>query len=106
MMNHLRFEQADDGLGQRIVLGVAGGANWGIDTLVSHTFGVAGREVLASSITMVNQPLPMFSYSQSLFQSVQYQCCFHRRRYTPTYDTTCINIDNERNIDKARPGSE
>jgi len=55
---------------------------------------------------MVNQPLFVFSCLQSLLQSVQHQCRSHLRCYTSTHDTASINIDNERNLNEARPSSD
>ena len=41
-----RLEQTDDGLGERVVVGVADAAHRGLDSSLEQAFGVADRDVL------------------------------------------------------------
>ena len=54
-VDHLRFEQTIDGLGQGVVVAVADATDRGLDTGFGQALGVADGNVLAPPIAMVNE---------------------------------------------------
>ena len=50
--------EADDRLGERIVIAVSSGSDRGDDPVFGETFGVADRQVLHSPIRVVDQWMP------------------------------------------------
>jgi hypothetical protein len=46
--DHLGLEQADDGLGESIVIGIVDAADRGFDASIRQALGVADRDVLAA----------------------------------------------------------
>ena len=73
-VDHLGLEQAVDGLGEGVVIGVADAADRGLDLGLGKTVGVAQREVLRPAVRMVHKlaadrpPLV-----QRLFQGIQHE---------------------------------
>jgi hypothetical protein len=56
-MDHLDFEQTLDRLGEGIVIAVSSTADGGRNANFSETFGIANRNFLAPSVTMVHEPM-------------------------------------------------
>ena len=52
----VRFEQTDDRLGHRVVVGVPDRPNRGLRAGLGEPFGVADRGVLGTSVRMMNEP--------------------------------------------------
>ena len=55
LTNHLGLVQADDRLGQRIVVGIADAAHRRLNPGLSQTLGVANRQVLGATVAVMHQ---------------------------------------------------
>ena len=55
-MDHLGLVEAVDGLGQRVVVGIADAADGRFDPCFGEALGVADGNVLGSPVAMMNQP--------------------------------------------------
>jgi len=64
------------------------------------------ESTLTAAVAMMNQALRPGSRPQRLFQCVQNQIRTQRIGNAPTDDATSKDIDDERDIDKARPGCD
>jgi hypothetical protein len=51
-MNHFRLEQANDGLGQRVVVRITATADGRFDARVGEAFGVPNGQILNGAWTM------------------------------------------------------
>ena len=56
-VDHFGFVEADDGLGQRVVVGVANAADRGLDAGVGEPLGAADRQVLPRSLWWIRPRL-------------------------------------------------
>lgn len=56
LTNHLGLVQADDGLGQRIVIGIPDVAHRRLDSGLGETLGVANRQVLGATVAVTRAP--------------------------------------------------
>jgi hypothetical protein len=54
--NHLGFEEADDGFGERLVVRIPETADGGREAGVGQSIGVAHREVLRAAIALMHEP--------------------------------------------------
>ena len=55
MADHLGLVEADDRLGQGVVVGVAAAADRGLDAGLGEALGVADREVLDAAVAVVDE---------------------------------------------------
>jgi hypothetical protein len=71
--DELSLEEPDDGLGQRVVVGVTAAAHRWFDACESQSLGVVDREVLHASVAVVDQPLRGLgqTFGDRLFEGVE-----------------------------------
>ncbi len=74
-VDHFCFVEAVDCLGQGIFIAVTNAADGWLDASFRQSFGVFDREILATAITMVDQPatVNLSAIMQSLLQSIQHK---------------------------------
>ena len=80
------LEQADDGLGQGVVVRVADTAHRGLDTRLEESFRVTDREVLHAAIAVVDEPVALRSRLQSLLEGIQRQVAAQGSSSAPAHD--------------------
>ena len=64
LTNHLGLVQADDELGQGIVIGIPDAAHRRLDPGLSQTLGVANRQVLGAMVAVVHQSAPIVVFDR------------------------------------------
>src|ERR1700730_10234354 len=107
-VDHLGLVEAVDGLGQRVVVAVADAAHGRLDTSFGQALGVLDRDVLATSIAVMNKPSTMqrAPVMQSLFESIEHEAGMCRSRNPPADDAPGEGIDDKGDVDEARPGRD
>jgi hypothetical protein len=73
MVDDLGLIQADDGLGEGVVVAVTFAADGSGDTCLFQSLAVANGEVLVSAVAVDDQPLVSFPGVQCLFQCIKYE---------------------------------
>ena len=104
MVNDFGLVQADDGLGQRVVVGIPDAAYRRLDAGLRQPLGVANRQMLRAPAAVMDDALRPGSRPQRLRQRVQDQFGVHRARHAPADDAAGEDIDHEGRVDEAGPG--
>src|ERR1700692_186136 len=88
--NHLRLEQADHRLGQRVIVRVAATADGGLDAGLRQTVGVAHGEILTAAIAVMDQVADVLPTAlvDRLVQGVEHEVGPERRRHAPPDDAS------------------
>src|ERR1700730_12718444 len=105
-MDDLGLVETVDGLGQSIVVAVADATHRGLDTSFDQALGVFDRDVLAASVAVMHEPAAMEGppIMQSLLQGVEHEVGVRRSGRAPANEAPRVRIDDEGDIDEARPG--
>ena len=102
--NGLSFEQADNRLGQRIVIAVIDAADGRFQPGIDQPLCVLDRYVLRPASRMMDQLLSRPARMDCLFERIQNKlrvlCC----RCLPTHDAVCKGIDDKSHVDEPMPG--
>ncbi len=69
--NHLGLEQADDGLGERVVVRIADASNRAFEACCGEPLGVANADVLNAGVAMVDELVVVRSQRFSLASSLR-----------------------------------
>src|SRR5690349_14391770 len=71
--DHLGLEQADNGFGEGIIVGVADAADRWLNACCGQSLSVADRDVLAATVAMMHQALSMKGTTlvERLFESIE-----------------------------------
>ena len=67
---------------------------------------ITDREILATSVAMVDQISAIFAGPQGLFQCIQNEFCLHRCRNTPANDAAGIHVNDKSHINKPGPSGD
>ena len=69
----------DDAFGERVVIGIADTADRGVDACLGQPLGVADRQVLAASVTIMDQLLRLArrALADGLVQGVEHEAGCH-----------------------------
>ena len=103
----LGLEQADDGLGEGVVVAVADAADRGLDPGLEQAFRVPNAEVLPTPVAMMGQAaLRRAAVMQGLFQGIEDKARMRRPRDPPADDAAGEDVDDEGGIDEALPGRD
>ena len=107
-LDDLGLEQADDAFGEGVVVGIPDAADGGIDAGFGEPVGVSDRQVLAASITVMDQfvSLGRHPLTDGLVQGIQDETGCHRGRDTPANDLAGENVDDEGHVDHALPARD
>jgi len=107
-MDHFRFEQTVDGLGQGVIVAVALAAYRRINAGFAQAFGVAHGNVLRASVGVVNQVLRIARLTgvKGLLQGVEHEVGGHGAADAPAHDTPGEHVDNKGHIQPALPGRD
>ena len=106
--DQLGLVQAVDGLGQRVVIGAADGADRGLDPGFGEPLGEPDRRVLRPAIRMVDN---IFESNRPSRWRVQMACSMASSTIEvaiveaapPAQDPPGVGVDDERDVDPARP---
>lgn len=87
-VDHLRFEQAIDGLRQSVVVAVSDTADRRFDTGFGQTFSVADRDILYAPITVMHEAIPLgrAAIVRGLLQGIEHEAGLCRARHAPADD--------------------
>ena len=96
----LGLEEPDDALRERVVVRVADRPDRGLDPRLGEPFGVANRQVLRSTIAVVDEFVAARARVKSLFQGVEGQVAPQRAGDAPTDDGPREDVDDERDVDE------
>lgn len=107
-MDHLGLVQTVDGLGQRIVVGVADAAHRRFQAGLDETLGVANRHVLGPPVAVMYRPIRAnrLARVQRLLQRVEHEVSPRRRRSAPPDDPAREDINDEGHVDEALPSGD
>jgi len=94
-VDHLRLEEADDRLGQSVIVAVPRATHRGLDACLGKSLGVADGEILNAAVAMLDELLItlLFPLADGLLESVQSKVAPERARYSPVHDPAAICID-------------
>src|SRR5688500_3758867 len=85
-VDDLGLVELDDGLGERVVVRVTDAAHRRLSARLSQPLRVANRQVLATSIAVMDDALDIGTRPQRLLQGIQDQLGAHRACYAPAND--------------------
>ena len=107
-MDHLGLEQADDRLGESIIVRFPDAADGGFDSCLGEALGVADADVLRPAVGMADETAAGEGAAlvQSLLQGIEHEVRPGRARYAPADDPAGKNVDDEGRIDEAAPGRD
>lgn len=99
------FERSDGGFGQRVVQGVADGADGGIDTFVDEPVGECHRRVLSTGIAVGDQaPQSGVAFGgageERVLDGIEDQVGGHRCGGAPAHDPATERVDDKGNVDE------
>ncbi len=102
-MDHLRFVQSVDGLGQGVVVAVTPAADRRLDTGLCKPLHLADGDILRSSVGVMNQLIGSRRLTgvQSLLQGIQHEVCGHGRADAPAHDTLGEHVDHKGHVQPA-----
>lgn len=97
LVDHLGFEEANDALGQCIIVGVAHGSDREIDVSFSQPLGILYRQVLRSAVRVVNQVFVIrrFPLPDSLLKRIRCPAGDLARQICREGSTNCVFMDVE-----------
>src|SRR5271166_111865 len=102
-VNDLRLVQPDERFGQRVVVRIAHATHGRLGSRFGQSLGVANRQILATPVAVMHDPLDSGTRPQRLLQRVQDQFGMHRARHPPADDAPGEYIDHERDVNEAGP---
>src|SRR6266851_696789 len=105
-VNKLGLVKSNDRLGKCVVVRIAHAAYRRLDSRFGQSLGVANRQILATAIAVMHDPLDSGARPQRLLQRVQNQFGVHRPRHPPADDAPSEYIDHERDVNEACPRRE
>jgi len=106
-VNHLRLEEADDRLGQCVVVAIALAAYGRFDPGLGKPLGVTDGEVLNPTVAMMYEPLIslLLPLADGLLEGIKGEVAPERTRYAPAHDPAAACIDYKGHVDKTLLGS-
>src|SRR5216683_6052990 len=105
-VNKLGLVKSNDRLGKCVVVRIAHAAYRRLDSRFGQSLGVANRQILATAIAVMHDPLDSGARPQRLLQRVQDQFGVHRARHAPADDAPGEHIDHKRDVNEACPRRE
>lgn len=105
-LDHLRHEEADRALGERVVVRDADAPDRRLDLRFDQSLCVPERKALRSSIAVMNDTFDIVALVDRLLESIQREVRGERRRCTPTDDSTREDVDDEGNVDESSRGRD
>ncbi len=107
-MDHLRFVEAVDRLGQSVVVAVSNAANRWLYPGFGEALGVLDRHVLRSAVAMMDEAAPMGRPvgMESLLQGIEDEAGMRRSTRPPPHDPPGVGVYDEGDVDEARPGRD
>ena len=107
-MDHLGLEQAVDGFGKSIVVGITDAADRGFDACLGEPFRVAKREVLPPAIRVVDEPAALdgTALMQGLLQGIEHKAGVSGPGDPPADDAARKGVNDEGDVDKSRPSRD
>lgn len=107
-MNHLGLVESVDGLGQRVVVGVAHAAHRGLQSGLGQALDVANGDVLHAAVTVMHEPVraDRLAGVQRLLERVEHEVRAGRGRRSPAHDPAREHVDDEGDVDEALPGRD
>jgi len=99
------FEQAVDGLGQGIVVGISDAADQGHQLCLRQALGVAHGEVLRAPVRVMHEHVLLRGTPgmDGLLQCIQHETRGRAAADLPADDPAGERVDDERHIDEACP---
>ena len=104
--NDLGLVQANDHLGQGVVVRIAAAADRRFHTGLGQSVRVADGQVLAAPVAVMNQALGARPRPQGLLQRVQDQVGPHDPGDPPADDPAGKHIDDKGHVDEPGPGGD
>src|SRR5208337_177114 len=101
--DHFGLVESDDRFSQRVIVRVADATHGRLGSRFGQSLGVANRQILATPVAVMHDPLDSGTRPQRLLQRVQDQFGMHRARHAPADDAPGEYIDHERNVYEAGP---
>jgi len=103
-VDNLGLEQADDAFGQGVVIAVANAADRGVDPRFDEPPGIAGRQVLAAPVGMMDQSAPpgWTALTDGLVQGIESKTRGHRGD-PPTNNLARKDADDKGHVGHAHP---
>lgn len=101
----LDLVEAVDRLGVGVVIAVAHAAGGGLDAGFRQALGIADADILRAAVAMVHQAAAMSrpSLVKSLLQRIQHEAGMSGPVHPSADDAAGIGVDQEGQIDEARP---
>src|SRR5687768_9915861 len=104
VVDELRLVESDDGLGERVVVGIPYATHRGLRSRLGQALGVADGEVLASTVAVVDDAVDSRARPDCLLQGIQDEIGAHGSGHAPADDAPREDVDHECGVDEARPG--
>src|SRR3954469_21102754 len=105
-MNDLGLVETVDRLGESIVITVADAAHRRLDARLHQPLCVLDRDVLAAAVAVMYEPAAMDRppIMEGLLQRIEHEARMCCPGDTPAHDATGVGVDDEGDVDEARPG--
>src|SRR6266550_4704666 len=105
-VNDLGLEQADDGFGECVVVGIANTPDRRLRTRIGQALGVPDRQILGAAIAVMHDALDSGARPDRLRQRIEHQLSAHRARYAPADDPASEHVNHERHVHESGPGRD
>ena len=104
-VDHLSFVEPVVRLGEGVVVGIPDTAHRGNHAGVGEAFGVADRQVLAASITVMDEAIAGRGAArmQGLLEGIEHEGRMRGSALSPTDDPPREHVDHEGDVDEAGP---
>ncbi len=107
-VNQLSLVQPVDGFSQGDVVAIALAADRGLDAGLRQSLGVADRDVLPTTVTMVNQATRAVRLTgvQGLLQGIEHEVGLHVGTDSPADDAPRKDVNHKGHVQLALPGRD
>ena len=107
-MDHLGLEQAVDRFGEGVVVAIADAADRGLDARLGEPLGVAIETYCDAAIAVMDEAAALDGPAvvERLLQRIEHEAGVGRARHPPADDAPGKGVDDEGDVDEARPGRD
>ena len=101
--DHIRLEQAVDGLSQGVVAAISDADHRGLDPSLTESIRVVDRQILDATIAVLDKVFDVGSRVQRLLQAIGTAIASKRVRDRPAHDPPRVHVRDERDVGEPGP---